>query len=59
MKTYLVTASFMTYLRHFIEAENEDQARDMAYELSEDFKVEGLGDWEIDNITEFKELQHG
>ena len=60
MKTYLVTASYMTYLRAFIEAENDDHAEDIAYELDGgSYKEEGLGDWEIDSVTEVKEVQHG
>jgi hypothetical protein len=60
MKTYLVTASYLTYCRAFIEAEDEEQACDIAHEMGGDgFKQEGFGDWEIDQITEMKEAQHG
>jgi hypothetical protein len=60
MKTYLVNASYLTYLRAFIEAEDEEQALDLAHEMGGDgFKQEGFGDWEIDQITEMKEVQHG
>jgi hypothetical protein len=57
MKTYLVTASYMTYLRAFIDAENESEAEKIAQEMQGGFKEEGLGDWLIDSITE--EVQHG
>lgn len=58
MKTYLVTASYMTYLRAFIDAENESEAEKIAQEMQGGFKEEGLGDWLIDSITEM-EMQHG
>ena len=58
MKTYLVTASYMTYLRAFIDAENESEAEKIAQEMQGGFKEEGLGDWEVDSITEM-EMQHG
>lgn len=57
MKTYLVTASYMTYLRAFIDAENESEAEKIAQEMQGGFKEVGLGDWLIDSITE--EVQHG
>jgi len=47
-------------LRAFIEAEDEENALDLAHEMGGDgFKQEGFGDWEIDQITEMKEAQHG
>lgn len=57
MKTYRVNASYMTYLRAFIDAENESEAEKIAQEMQGGFKEEGLGDWLIDSITE--EVQHG
>jgi len=53
MKTFKIQASYMTFLDATIEAENLDEAREIAYYMDGgDFKENGLGDWEIDNIYE-------
>ena len=52
-KTFKVQASYTTFLDATIEAENIDEAREIAYNMDGgDFKDTGLGDWNIDNIFE-------
>jgi hypothetical protein len=55
MKEYKILASYTVYCSLIIEAENEDEAREMAYELDGgDFDSDEEGDWNIDNIIELK-----
>jgi len=53
MKTFKIQASYMTFLDATIEAENLDEAREIAYNMDGgDFKDTGKGDWNVDNIFE-------
>jgi hypothetical protein len=55
MKEYKISASYMVYCSLIIEAKNEDEAREMAYELDGgDFDSDEEGDWNIDNVIELK-----
>lgn len=51
MRLYTVQASYITYLSVDIEAESEEQARDIAKELDGgDFHIDAYGDWNIDDV---------
>jgi hypothetical protein len=53
MKTFMITASFVSYCEIEVEAENLDEAKEKAYNLDgADFKHSGYGDWNIDDISE-------
>ena len=53
MKTFRVLASYTSYCYMDIQAENLDEAREIAYNADGgDFTDQGLGDWNIDEITE-------
>ena len=55
MKKYKISASYTVYCSLIIEAKNEDEAREMAYELDGgDFDSDEEGDWNIDNVIELK-----
>lgn len=55
MKTYKVTASYVTRCTIEIEAEDEDQAYQLARELDGgSFQTVMDDDWHIDHITEVK-----
>jgi len=55
MKTYQVLASYTTYCTVFIDAETQDEAYDKATEMDGgDFKQDGYGDWNIDQVMEFE-----
>lgn len=55
MRTYKVTAQYTTYVYQFIEAENDEQAWDIAQELDGgSFKDSGYGDWDICSVDEEK-----
>jgi hypothetical protein len=52
-KTFKIQASYTVFLDATVEAENLDEARDIAYNMDGgDFKDTGMGDWNIDNIFE-------
>jgi hypothetical protein len=52
-KKFVVYASYVNYVKTEIEAENIDEAKDMAYDMDGgDFNQYGDGDWNIDNIVE-------
>ena len=53
-KKFIIYASYVNYFKTEIEAENLDEAKDIAYELnSDDFKSASYGDdWNIDTIVE-------
>lgn len=56
MKTFKIQASYTVFLDATIEAENRDEAREIAYNMDGgDFKDSGLGDWNIDGIFEDNE----
>ena len=56
MRTYKVTASFSTRCVVEIEAENENEAFEIARNLSGDtFEPSGVDSWEIDSIQEIKQ----
>jgi len=57
MKTYKVTACYFTYCTAEVEAENEDQAYQIAREMDGgDFKESNeLGDWHINDIQEIEQ----
>ena len=56
MKTYKVTATYTVYCETEIEAENKDQAYQIARELDGDafepVDNDGLADWRIYDISE-------
>ena len=57
MKKYKVTASYLTFCELEVEAENEDQAWDMARDADggdfEPLKGRwGLSDWRINDVSE-------
>ena len=55
-KKYRVTASYIVYCYATIEAESQDEAENLANNMDGgDFEVDehgGLGDWNIDGVTE-------
>ena len=56
MKTYRILASYTVYCSMEIEAENADEAREMAYEADGgDFQSDEYGDWNIDDVIELEE----
>jgi hypothetical protein len=56
MKTYLVNASFRVHVHAYVEAENVDQALDIAYDMDggdfERDRGDDLADWSIDDANE-------
>jgi hypothetical protein len=53
MKTYKVWAKQTTYLYAYVDAENEEQAWDLALEKDgSDFIDKGDGDWDINSVDE-------
>jgi len=56
MKKYRVLASYRTYVYALVEAENEDQAYEIARDMDggqfERDKGDDLSDWSIDDIQE-------
>ena len=53
MKKYRILASSVNYFYLDIEANNDDEAWKIAYDSDGgDYKQQGLGDWQIDNIDE-------
>jgi len=56
MKKYKVLASYRTYVYALVEAENEDQAYEIARDMDggdfERDKGDDLSDWSIDDIQE-------
>jgi len=53
MKKYTVTASSITYYTVEIEAENDEEAWDIAHSADGgDFTQDGMGDWEIIEVRE-------
>ena len=55
MKRYKVLASYMVYCTAEVEAENQDEAFEMATQMDGgDFKSGEYGDWNIDEIKEIE-----
>ena len=56
MKKYRITASYLTYCTAEIEAETEDQAREIAHDMDGgDFESSrDCSDWSINEVTEIK-----
>lgn len=53
MKTYKVWARSVTYLYAYVEAENYEQANDLANDLDgSTFIDKGDGDWDIYSVEE-------
>lgn len=53
MKTYKVWAQQTTYLFAYVEAENDEQAFDLALEKDgSEFTEKGDGDWDIYSVEE-------
>jgi len=52
MKTYIITASSITYYTLEIEAESLEEAQDHAHAADGDFTQDGIGDWEIIEVRE-------
>jgi hypothetical protein len=59
MKKFKVKASYVTYVYAYIEANDKNEAYQIAYEMDGgDFERESdynQGDWEIDNVMEITE----
>ncbi len=57
MKMYKVTASYVSYCHAYVQAENEDEAYQIAKEMDGgDFEPDHYGgDWTIEGVHEFKE----
>lgn len=56
MKKYKVKAYYTTYCYAEIEADNEDQAWQIAEDMDGgEFKQADTGDWEIDYVMEIKQ----
>ena len=55
-KKYLVTASQLVYSTKVIEAENEEQAEELAWEYDEGngWREAQYGDWQLESIEELK-----
>lgn len=53
MKTYRVVASQLVYHEKFIQAKDQEQAEDLAWEYDQgnDWKEFQYGDWEIEDVT--------
>ena len=55
MKTFKILASYMSYSSLTIEAENIDEAKEIAFNADGgDFKFDGFGDWNIDSVEEIR-----
>jgi hypothetical protein len=51
MKSYKILASYTTYCSLVVEAESEDEAREIAYQADGgDFKDNDFGDWDINDV---------
>lgn len=56
MKTFKVTANYVTYLEAYVEAEDLEQAEQLAYELDGGaFEAVDNDSWNIDDIHEVTE----
>jgi hypothetical protein len=56
MKKYRIHASYTVYCSLEVDAENADEAREMAQEADGgDFDSDEHGDWNIDNVIELEE----
>lgn len=53
-KIYRVVASQLVYHESFIEAESEDEAKEIAWEGESDWKEFHYGDWELEDIEPVK-----
>ena len=52
MNKYRILASSVNYFYREIDAEDEDEAWDIAYNSDGgDYKAQGLGDWQIDGVS--------
>jgi len=55
MKTYRVLASYTVYCSMDVEAENLDEAKELAYDADGfDFSTDEHGDWNIDDVIEME-----
>jgi hypothetical protein len=53
MPKFMVLASFVSYCEVEIEADNLDEAKDIAYAMDGgQFNHSGYGDWNIDEVAE-------
>ena len=58
MTTYRILASYVSYVHADIEANNIEEAKEIAYNMDgSDFKNDGLGDWNIDQIIDVIKLK--
>jgi len=56
MKKYRIHASYTVYCSLEVDAENADEAREMAQEADGgDFDSDEHGDWNIDDVIELEE----
>ena len=57
MKKYRIHASYTVYCSLEVDAENADEAREMAQEADGgDFDSDEHGDWNIDDVIELEEV---
>jgi hypothetical protein len=58
MKTkYRVLASYVSYVYADIEADNINEAKEIAYDMDGgDFKQTSFGDWNIDEVIELEKV---
>ena len=58
MKSYKILSSYISYCSLVVQAESEDEAREIAYQAEGgDFKSETLGDCNIDDVFELEEVK--
>ena len=61
MKKYLVKASYMVYCHAIVEAENKDEAYEMAVGLDggdfDEDRDSPYGDWNINDVNEIGEMK--
>ena len=58
MKKYRVIASYVVYCDTIVEAENADEAFEVATTMDGgDFDYNGHGDWNIDEVIEYTGAQ--
>ena len=52
MTKFKIYASYTSYVEATIEADNVDEAKQIAYDMDGgDFKDTGYGDWNIDEVS--------
>lgn len=52
MKTYRIYCESISYVYYDVEAEDEEQAHEIYYDLDGGLFIEEAGDWVLDSIVE-------